>query len=103
MAQREAPKDWPFQDPRNVATISLRRIVFSGRPVLFVVHDDDDGTWQMLDDEPVTTEDACVVALEEMIARDSTLLELADLPYGWEARRDFVGGPWRRAKHESEE
>ncbi|MGH7244173.1 MAG: hypothetical protein ACREJD_12230 [Phycisphaerales bacterium] len=75
-ANHAPPEHWPFEDPRNVATISLRRIVFSGRPVLFVVHDDDDGTWQMLDDEPVTEADACVVALDEMAVRDATLLEL---------------------------
>jgi len=103
MSERKTHNDWPFEDPRNVATISLRRIVFSGRPVLFVVHDDDDGTWQMLDDEPMTIEDACVVALEEMVVLDPTLVELADLPSGWEARRDFVGGPWRRAKCANEE
>ncbi|MBX3388173.1 MAG: hypothetical protein KF691_01815 [Phycisphaeraceae bacterium] len=98
MPPPETGEDWPFEDPRNVATISLRRIVFSGRPVLYVEHDDEDGTWVMLDDEPMTEKDACVVALEEMVVRDPTLIELADLPCGWEARRDFVGGPWRRAK-----
>lgn len=73
--------------------MSLRRIFFEDRPILYVLHDDE-GTWQMLDNQPVTEADACLVALEEAIEKDPTLMQVATLPQGWYAIRETVGGPW---------
>jgi len=91
---------WPFPDPPNAAALTMKSVVREGKPVLYVSHDDDDGTWQFLagSDEP-RTEDAMVVGLGEMIARDHGLLALADLPCGWIAWRTAPGQPWRRGRH----
>lgn len=40
--------------------------------------------------------DAMIVALREVVERDSTVLEVADLQPGWQAVRETVGGPWTR-------
>lgn len=88
--------DWPFEDPRNCATFTTRQVIYSGKPVLLVTHDADDGYWQFLDGGDVTAADALIVALHEVVDRDPTLRELADLPLGWRALRDFPGGQWRR-------
>ena len=47
-------------------------------------------------------EDAAVVALEEMVKHDPGVLEVADLPPGWCAQRDFPGAPWQRMPVNSE-
>jgi hypothetical protein len=94
---------WTFDQPPNCAVISLRSIVFDCRPILRVSHDEDDHGWQFLDNEIVEESNACVVLLEEIIARDPSLREIADLPPGWIAWRDAVGSPWQRTPRETAE
>jgi len=89
---------WPFADPPNVATFTVNTIVKQGRPVLLVVHDEEDGGWQFLDGGPFTMADALLVSLASMVKRDATLAELADLPLGWQATRDSATAPWKREK-----
>ena len=88
--------EWPFEQPQNCAVISLRDIVFGGKPILFVSHDDDDDSWQFLTDESPREENAVVVGLGEIAKRDPTVLELADLPPGWIATRDNADANWER-------
>ncbi|HEY1012433.1 MAG TPA: hypothetical protein VGE07_06975, partial [Herpetosiphonaceae bacterium] len=67
--------DWPFDEPQNLAVITLRRIMDGGEPIRYVLHDEDGGD--------VSEEDAMVVVgLGEMLAFDASLAELADLPDG---------------------
>ena len=89
---------WPFTDPPNLATFTTRDIVHDGKPVLLVVHDADDGAWQFLPDRPVREADALIVSLQGMVQRDPSLAELANLPRGWQARRQGPGAPWRRSR-----
>jgi hypothetical protein len=91
----ELVPDWPFEDPPNTAAITTR-LVLDGAPILLVTHDADDGGYQFLPGTSVDPHDARVVGLGEMCARDSSLLELADLPEGWRAWRADVGAPWKR-------
>lgn len=88
---------WPFQEPPNVATFTLRGILRKDVPILAVFHNDDDGAWQFLDgsDSPDPKE-AAVVALSEMAKLDPTICELHDLPLGWCAWRPNRAAPWRR-------
>jgi hypothetical protein len=86
--------EWPFADPRNVATITVRQIVQDGNPILRVSHDDDDGMWQFLEWGTPDEEDAMVVSLEEMTRIDPSILELAELPLGWRAIRRSPSDPW---------
>ena len=90
--------DWPFSDPHNLAVITIDRIVEGKRPILFVSHDADDGGWQFLDGEDVdvSVTAARVLSLHELVERDPTIRELADLPIGWQAVRDNADQPWRR-------
>jgi hypothetical protein len=89
--------DWPFDDPPNVATISLRDIMERRRPILLVTHDADDGMWQFLDgrDAPDPA-DGVVLSLDCVLGLDPTIAELADLPVGWRAWRGDVNQPWQR-------
>jgi hypothetical protein len=88
---------WPFDDPQDVAVITLKRIIFEGRPILYVSHDEEDGYWQFLDGRDVASEDAAVVGLGEVVERDPSILELADLPGGWKAWRSSPDAEWQRS------
>ena len=94
------PTQWPFHDARNVATISLKRILERRVPILFVTHDAEDGAWQFLDgSDDLQPEDSCVIALESVVKLDPTVRELADLPPGWVAWRENQDSAWQRAEH----
>jgi len=87
---------WPFADPENQATLTVRQVVRGGAPILLVSHDADDGMWQFLSGNDVETEDAMVVSLRSVFRIDPTIGEVADLPLGWRASRRAIGGPWIR-------
>jgi len=96
-----APKnDRAFDEPENVATITTRQVIRDGQPILLVSHDADDGSWQFLTGGAFSTEDGMIVALHEIVEHDPSVSELADLPLGWVAKRDAVGSPWTRSRHE---
>lgn len=48
-------------------------------------------------------DDVKIVALEQMVTKDKTLNEVFDLEYGEEAKREFVGGQWKRNYIEEDE
>jgi hypothetical protein len=89
--------DWKFADPPNVITFTTKEIAHAGQPILLVTHEAGDGAWQFLPGSPVESADALIVALEQMVKRDPTLAELADLPVGWQATRSAAGTPWQRS------
>jgi len=92
--------DWPFDDPPNVAVLTTKRIMREDYPILLVVHEDEDegGEWQFLDGLDLTEADGSVVGLRTIVSRDATVLELADLPFGWYAERTNVNAGWVRTK-----
>lgn len=94
---------WPFDQPRNAATITVWPILRRIEPITFVSHDASDHGWQFLNignDKAVNMADASVVGLEEIVDLDPSVLELADLPPGWCAWRSDAASPWNRsARH----
>ena len=89
--------DWPFADPPDAEVIVLDRILRGEAALRLVTHDEDDGAWQFLDGEHVFEEDATVALLGELAQFDPSILDLADLPPGWQAHRDTAEGPWVRS------
>jgi hypothetical protein len=96
----DAPAGWPFADPPNLATITTRSIMHDGAWIALVSHDEDDGGWQFLPAGPPDQDDATVVALRRVWERDPTVVELADLPLGWQAWRASPDSKWQRAPSE---
>ena len=90
------PREWPFDQARNAAAITLRRIVDGERPILVVSHDEDDHGWQFLDGLDIAEADAAVVAMEEVAKLDPSVLEVADLPPGFRAYRMSREHAWVR-------
>jgi hypothetical protein len=93
---RHETTDWPFDQPRDCAAITLRSIVFGGVPILLVSHDAEDHGWQFLSGGPFDMSDAAVVSMAEIVKLDPTVLDVADLPPGWEASRADRSQPWTR-------
>ena len=89
-------ENWPFDQARNVAAISTRQVLSEGAPILYVAHYSDDHSWAFLDGGAFDTEDALVVGMGKVVALDSSLLDIADLPPGWVAVRDSVSQMWFR-------
>jgi hypothetical protein len=95
-AKPQPEQAWPFDQPPNCATISLRSIVFGGAPILHVTHDADDHGWQFLDGQQAKTANAAVVLLKEIVDLDPSVLAIADLPVGWCAWRATIDADWQR-------
>lgn len=84
-----------FQDDLNTAVITTKYILEGKSPILSVFHYDD-GSWQFSGpEEDLPDDDYRVLSLEEIIKMDSSVLELADLPYEGEAHRETKGAPWK--------
>ncbi|TIR27489.1 MAG: hypothetical protein E5X34_00870 [Mesorhizobium sp.] len=92
--------EWKFDDPPNVAVISDRSIFRSGDWISYVSHEADDGSWLFYssDNRDWDKRDVMLVGLQEVVERDESVLELADLPEGWHAWRSSKSSPWQRAK-----
>ena len=88
-------EEWPFNTPQNTLAISTKPVILFAKPVLLVSHDHD-GVWQVLCDTTTEADDCLVVCLGCCFERDPTIGELADLPSGWLAQRERVGGSWSR-------
>jgi hypothetical protein len=100
--------EWKFADRPNVAVLSDRSIFKSDDWIAYVVHeaDDDDnyndegGSWQFhsSDTQNRDEREIMLVSLQNVVQRDESILELADLPKGWHACRSSKSSPWQRAK-----
>ncbi|MGJ7527318.1 hypothetical protein [Variovorax sp. GB1P17] len=92
---------WPFEDAPNVACFTLKSIMERAKPILLVSRDAESESWQMLTGDAFNMDEAMLVLLKNLVALDASLLELADLPWGWSAWRESPGAPWiRRADAE---
>ncbi len=87
---------WPFPDSPNTAVFTTRDVIERGNPILLATHDQDDGAWQFRSLKTVLATEGRIVALEEIVCNDPSLMELADLPLGWIAIRDSITAPWKR-------
>ena len=92
------PADWVFAEPKNVMTVTTRKILRDGQPILLVARDAEDGSWQFLDGGAFSMDDAMLVTLHTIVEHDPSVCELADLSLGWTARRERTGSPWTRSR-----
>jgi hypothetical protein len=88
--------DWPFDQGPRVAAITTRPVLTDGLPILVVTHYLEDDGWAFVCGTTTAIEDGRVIAMEEALQLDPTLRSIADLPPGWTAWREAVGGPWNR-------
>jgi hypothetical protein len=94
--------DWPFDQAGNVVAITTRQVLREGLPVLRVVHYEDDHSWAFTCGTTSDPADGLVVCMSHVVESDPTLKTIADLPPGWGAWREVVGGVWNRYQSEEE-
>jgi hypothetical protein len=94
--------NWKFPDPPHTGAYVSNAVNNRTEPVTYVSHDADDGAWQFLG-ESMSETGAVLVCLHHRIDEDPSLIELADLPFGWWAERDSPAEPWHRYEHQTEE
>jgi hypothetical protein len=83
-----------FKEPGNLAVYVCRHVMVDGQPILHVVHDAD-GDWQFLCGG--SEHDAAVgmlVCLDEIVARDASVTEVASMCTAHSADRDAPDAPW---------
>jgi hypothetical protein len=93
---------WPFDQPKDCAVFTTTHVMKGGHDILYVFHDEEDHGWQFHYGGKMNATDAMVVALEEIVGHDPSVLEVADRPPGWKAWRESRSAPWQRAKNESD-
>jgi hypothetical protein len=86
--------NWPFDQEPLTATVTSRQVIEGGLPILQAVHYSDDGSWAFTCGTTNNSADLLLVALKNLVALDPTICQIAKLPIGWSATRQFVGGPW---------
>src|SRR6188508_277801 len=89
------PDPWPYAEPPDCSTFVTAQVLDRSEPILVALHDEDH-EWQFIGLTKIPLEDSKVISLAEAVALDPSILQVADLPVGWRARRDFPGGPWTR-------
>lgn len=97
MKHQEEAGDWPFQDQPDTWVLTTRDIVENGAWIQNVFHDHETG-WQFnsIIEDDMPDEDVLVVSLQSIVELDQSVLEVADLEFGWCAWRESKDGPWKR-------
>jgi Uncharacterized protein conserved in bacteria len=83
-----------FSDNPNTAVFTTKYILEQHSPVLSVYHYENDGAWSFSGCEKCEDGDYRVISLEEMINIDNSILELADMPLGFCAKRNSITSLW---------
>ncbi len=80
---------------RELATFICTHIFEATHPVLLVAREQ--GDWMFLcGGMHYSDGDYHIAGRNHLLEADATLYQVLDLDHGWEAEREFVGGPWTR-------
>ena len=85
---------WNFDQDKNVAALITRQVLQQGLPILQVIHFDDDHSWAFMCGTTSDAADTLLVSMEQAVALDASLHQIADLPPGYIASRASVDEPW---------
>jgi len=96
------PKHAAWDDPVDIAALTIPEIAAGSKPVLLVVHDlgmvDGLGGWLFLNGPELADSKLTGIAKVDLLMMDATLAEVTDLPIGWQASREAPGKPWKRER-----
>lgn len=85
-----------FKEPDNTAVFTTKFVITDKKEITVVTHEKEDGAWQFFseDDFDDYSKVAMIVGLGQIIKLDSSILELADMPVGYSAKRKDKGEKW---------
>ena len=93
---------WASNDAPVTMAITQRLIIEKKEPVLFVLHDKD-GDWHFLANEKYdqihNIDQLFEISLNDLIAQDSTLVQVTKLERGWKATRIGKQSPWEFSEY----
>ena len=91
--------DKKFNEPDSTAVFTTKYVVEDKKDITMVFHFAEDGAWQFSSNDLETSfeEVARVVGLGQIIALDETVLQIADLPLDYAAKRKCKNDPWKVA------
>lgn len=88
-----------FLENLDTAVFTTKYVLEEQSPITHVYHYDEDGVWQFSGLEDIENDqDFRIVSLEEIIKLDDSILEISDLPLGYEAYREKSGSSWKIVK-----
>ena len=92
----QKPVTKKFKESEKTAVFTTKFVALENKEITSVYHYEEDNSWQFYSsDEFENYEDvAMLVALGQIIKRDQTILEIADLPLGHFAHRKSRGEKW---------
>jgi hypothetical protein len=97
-----APKHAAWDDPVDIAALTLPEIAAGEQPVLVPTHDlgvgDGLGGWVFLGGQGTAGREPIAIAKVDLLKLNPSLAEVTDLPVGWQASREGPGKPWKRDK-----
>ncbi|MEO8172184.1 MAG: hypothetical protein ABI581_03840 [Sediminibacterium sp.] len=77
----------------NQEVYTLKQVVNSHLPVVYVVHDKE-GNWQFLSEGELSESDLMIINLKQLLELDSSLEGILWMPEGMEATRNGLLGEW---------
>lgn len=83
----------------NQAIITTRFVVYEHSEIVTVFHDEEDD-WTFFGKEDITTEDALVLSLGEIIKLDNSIDYILNMGKGYTAHRNSKKDNWRIQKYE---
>lgn len=85
-----------FKESEKTIVFTTKFVVLENKEITSVYHYKEDNTWQFYSSDKVTNymDVAMLVGLGQIIKRDNTILEIADLPEGYLAFRKAKGEKW---------
>jgi hypothetical protein len=87
------PSSWEFSEVPSKLVVTQRTVIQKKQPILYVIHDND-GEWQFLADERVQLDPVVQLTIRELVAIDSSIVDVAYLKKGWKAWRASKDSPW---------
>jgi len=87
--------EYKFKEAENTACFVCDHVLSKQRPILYVTHDKEDGSWQFLCGQDDHTEaNAKIISLKNATVIDTTINDLYEMPLGVGAERKSIKDKW---------
>ena len=83
-----------FPENLNTAVLTSKYVLARESEIIYIAHHAD-GMWEFWGKEQIDESEIVVVALSDIINLDPTVLEVADLPNGFNALRESRNDKWK--------
>lgn len=86
-----------FDEPKDTACIVCTHVMEGERPILYALHNAEDGFWQFLcgENDHHTDDSYKLISLEEATIIDASINDVCNLPVGSSIRRATEFDEWK--------